>query len=517
MVDTSKGFTSIVSPNSKIIPVLIFGILTLFIYYNVGVFDHIKDKPNSVHTWAQSDRASVAACYFNEDMNFFKPRIYNRSNGNNPGICGMEFPIINYTAAICYKVFGFQEMYYRLINFILLFGGLIAAFQLCNIFIKDVIISATIVWLFMMSHVLFFYSANFLPDTGSLGLVLISWYLFFRMGLKPGNRITFLFFIIISLACLIKVTSMVSLIAMVILIAARHFYFIQSDGIPKFNRQILIGFVICLVSVFAWYRYAAWLNDTYQNYFFIMKANTIASAVELRQILRQIYAGNFIDYYPLLMKQLIAVSFGIFVISIFAQNRMLALVFILLLLGFAGFAFAMLKQFKDHDYYIIAMMPVVFFLFLANGEFIKRKLKPGGIFYVVIISVLLVVVNMSMILCKKFYQNKRYGKGYYFISYWEYDRFTNMGPYLDSISVGRNDKVITYYDLTPNASLYLLNRKGTTVKYGDIGRLNSLISTNNFKYLIINDTARFTKELFSFLEGKKVADKYRLQVYRLHE
>jgi hypothetical protein len=506
------------SSRAKIISVAAFAILTILIFANVGIFEHISDKPNSSHTWAQCDRASVAACYYNEDMNFFKPRIYNRSNGDNEGICGMEFPIINYSAAICYKIFGFHEFYFRLINFILLFLGLIYSFKLAQLFLKDVFYSAVTVWLFMMSPVLMFYSANFLPDTGSLGLVMMSWYLFFRLGESDFTRKRYIAFIVVlTLACLIKMTCMVSLIAMAILIAGKKIRFFKSHLIPKLNVRIVAGFVISVLCVFSWYRYAAWLNDHYHNYFFILNSNPVNTTLEFWQVIGHIDEFVFKDYYPLLIKWTIAVSFILFVIAFYFQRRVLAVNFFFLLIGFAGFAVIMLRQFPYHEYYIIPLLVLIYFLFLTTSEFISRKLKTGKLSYVYVASIpaLLILVNMSMIVCKKFYREERYGKGYYNSVYTMLDRYAEASPYLDSVGVKKNDLVIAYWDATPNGALYLMDRKGVNIFYGDMARLKDKMETKNFKYLVIGDTTAFSKELYDDLQKNKIGESHGVQVYSL--
>ncbi|MEO8085814.1 MAG: hypothetical protein ABI763_03285 [Bacteroidota bacterium] len=508
--------TDIPAPPDKTISMFLFGIVTLFIFWNVGIFKHIHDKPNSIHTWAQCDRASVAACYYNESMNFLKPRVYNRGNGTSTGICGMEFPLINYSAALCYKFFGFHEFYYRLINFILLFAGLLSAFLMADLFLRDVLFSAIVVWLFMLSPILVFYSANFLPDSGSLGLVLISWYFFFSIGTHADSRRRLmLFFIFITVACLIKLTSMVSLITMIILIAGKRIRFLKTPFIPGYNREILTGFVVCFVLVFGWYRYAAWLNDTYQNYFFILKGNAVQTFQEFIQVLTSIYVFQYKDYYPFLIKIMILVCFVVFVITNYFQNRLLAFTFCLQLMGFAGFAMTMLRQFQDHDYYIIPMLPLIFFLFLTTAEIFIRILNAHKILHSISIILLLVLVNVSMVVCKKSYQNDRYAEEPHQISYSNYDKYIQVSPYLDTLNVGKNDLVLSYHDGTPNVSLYLMNRKGSTIAEGDFDRLKSLISTNNFKYLILNDTANFTGEMYESLQDKKIGNKYNVQIYQL--
>ena len=513
----NKRQESFISSRYKLLTVFVFAVITLFIFNNVGIFHHIGDKPNSVHTWAQSDRASVAACYYNESMNFFKPRVYNRGDGTNSGICGMEFPAINYAAAICYKVFGFHDLYYRLINFILLFTGLISAFLLAELFLKDALFSGIVVWLFMMSPVLFFYSANFLPDTGSLGILLTGWYLFFRLEEKKGALLKIFFTAAITLACLVKVTSLVSVIAMIMLMLGKHFGLIKSAFIPAMNRKMIFGFLLCFVCVAGWYQYAVWLDHKYQNYFFILNWNTVHSVTEFIRELHRIYNTQFHDYYPYFLKWAIAISFLIFLLTLDRHDQLTAITFILLTSGLAVYVLAMLKQFLYHDYYIIPMLPAIFFLFLTTAIYIKSRIKEFRYVYFVIAAGLLLIVNMGMINCKKFYENKRYGKGYEQISYARYDQYTQASQYLDTLGVGKNDLVISYFDQTPNASLYLLNRKGTTVRHGDIGRLNALIFSDHFSYFVLTDTVRLPGELNTRLAGTMIGEKYGLKFYQIRQ
>ncbi|MBK7965050.1 MAG: hypothetical protein IPK10_07010 [Bacteroidetes bacterium] len=79
----------------------------LLIYWVVGQQDIVPLRPQSVHQWAQCDRASVALNYYQEDMNFFLPRVHNLDNGS--GITGLEFPFVNYAVAILYHILDFMN------------------------------------------------------------------------------------------------------------------------------------------------------------------------------------------------------------------------------------------------------------------------------------------------------------------------------------------------------------------------------------------------------------------------
>ena len=158
--------------------VIIFSILLFASYLLLGFYKIVDKCPQSIHQWAQCDRASVAKNYLYYGFDFFHPRVHNIANGT--GISGMEFPLVNLLAAITYKILGFNEFYYRLICLLILSAGLIAAFKLGYLIIGQSILAGFAVLLFFLSPILVFYTPNFLPEAPSLGLILIAWYKFFR-------------------------------------------------------------------------------------------------------------------------------------------------------------------------------------------------------------------------------------------------------------------------------------------------------------------------------------------------
>ena len=87
------------------------GVLILHIV--IGQQNILPLRPQSVHQWAQCDRASVAQHFLNNGFDIFHPQVNNLDNGS--GITGMEFPFINYVVAILYKLFGVHEWIYRLL------------------------------------------------------------------------------------------------------------------------------------------------------------------------------------------------------------------------------------------------------------------------------------------------------------------------------------------------------------------------------------------------------------------
>ena len=67
------------TPQNKLLKNLVYLLLLLcavhFFYAFIGVYDYLDYRPTSIHSWAQSQRASIAQCYYKESMDFFKPRV----------------------------------------------------------------------------------------------------------------------------------------------------------------------------------------------------------------------------------------------------------------------------------------------------------------------------------------------------------------------------------------------------------------------------------------------------------
>lgn len=112
-------------PRKIFIYTFLGSILILSLLY--GYQGEILMRPHGIHIWRQCDCAQFALNYYTESMNFFEPRL-SWCTGND-GKMGSEFPIIYYSAALLYKVFGVHDYFIRFIN--LLFFLLA-----CSIYLK---------------------------------------------------------------------------------------------------------------------------------------------------------------------------------------------------------------------------------------------------------------------------------------------------------------------------------------------------------------------------------------------
>ncbi|MCU0442694.1 MAG: hypothetical protein MUE96_09875 [Bacteroidia bacterium] len=476
-----------------------------------GFIEKLSTRPQCMHQWAQADRASIARNYADEDMNFFLPRVHNCMNES--GITGVEFPIIQYTVAIFYKLFGFNELWYRLTMLLLVGMGVLFAFKIALCLLgenKWLSLSIALIW--YSSPALVFYTPNFIPDAGSLGLSLTAWYFFFSY-LKTAKRANIvLFFITLSLSSLIKITSFIGSITIITICIISLFK-------PKlFNLKkntainIAVTTIVSMIVTCIWYMYASWLKTKYGSEVFMLNLNPIDNLSQLPTDLYwliYLWGSDYYSYPTLLIGMLML----LFCLSQYkSTNKLLLTITLLYAVGSFLFIILMMKQFVVHDYYVITLLPTAFFLLLTfvdvfyktQNNFVKRYQK--------VLAMALVIITLSSLLFAKIIVNKRYA--HQFGTLFKPEQMEGMEAYLRSIGITRNDKVVSMYDVSPNVSLYLMNVKGITFSPKIMS--DSLIVANQSKKMNYLITTGDTVNVNYIRSSTKIGEKNGFIIYKFN-
>lgn len=104
-----------------------------WLYNYVGILFY---PPYSIHAWRQADCLSFVLNFYKENLSFWETEI-NQSGDSIHGKTVSEFPIIYYTVAQLWKVFGQHESIFRLINISIVFFGLFNLHRLGKLILKD--------------------------------------------------------------------------------------------------------------------------------------------------------------------------------------------------------------------------------------------------------------------------------------------------------------------------------------------------------------------------------------------
>ena len=481
-------------------------------------------RPQSVHRWRQSDCASLALNYYQDGMKFFNTETHNlTSDGGTTGKCSTsEIPVLYYSVAALYKVFGYHEYVYRIFNMLLFFLGLFYLFRLLKYLIKDDFWAVVLSLLFFTSPVLVYYGNNFLSNTPALAFSIIGWYYFIRFYTERKEKYFLISAFVFLFAAAFKVTALFSVFALFGIYLLELAGLKLSPGKDKlFSRPVvyLLPFFFIFTVIGLWLIYAHNYNQSHDCYYF---STTIFPIWELdreviTRIVENIRKGMLFQYFNRTVLIFVSLCF-LFLITFFRKsNRLLLLSVFTILTESIVYILLQFMTFEDHDYYVIDMyiLPVV--IIAAAFELLQRE------FPKIYRSVLFKGGFLALLVFNTFYARQELNARY---KGWRNDDYANkkdiysITPYLREIGITSKDTVISIPDVS-NATLYLMNQKGWTeytdpkfgrgekVRYNqDSAGIQASID-KGAKYLIVNGI----KELYSkpYLKGfcTSLAGKYK--------
>ena len=473
----------------------IFISLLILIAYYYGYWDILQKRPQSIHRWRQTDCASIALNYYQHGMNFFKPEVlFQISDGGKSGYTVGECPLLYYFIAILWKLFGYSDFIYRLVNTIIFGIGLIAFYKIAFRFLNDFFWSAAITILFFTSPVVIYYAANYLTDTTALALVLVGWNFIFKYVDQKQNKFFYWAFLFFTIAGLIKVSALISVVALIGIMILKTLK-IKSDKIDNsfaLNYKKGIAILSLFVSVFLWYCFAVYYNNKHiavafdGSPYFSTQTFPIwdLKKQDIIDILKEV-KHHWIPQYYNISAILFYILSGIFIFAFIKKmNLFLSLLLFFVFIGVINFSMLWFYAFAQHDYYIISLLILPILILITFFEYLLRQYQRILNFvFSKILFTIFIVFNMFYAKAKL---NDRYNG-------WENDFPINKAlhaitPYLRQLGIQPTDKVITLPDPTTCYTLYLMNQpgwSGTNFFYDSL-QIEKYIGLGA-NYLIIND------------------------------
>lgn len=453
-------------------------IILAIAYGYFGTYGILPLRPQSVHQWAQCDRASVAWNYYNGNADFFHPRVNNTDNGT--GMTGLEFPVVQYFVSVLYRLFGFHEWLYRITSLIIFSIGAVSVFRLARYFLKDQLQSLLIMLLYVCSPLLVYYSCSFIPDIYSLSFAMTGWALLVKYAEQPGKVIWWRWFIAMLIACLIKPNSMIHLPVMG--------YFLFNSGLWSLKDPLrYVGYFVVIVALtLSWYFYASWLSRNTGSEVFLLQMRPPSNMQDVKDVWERVRL-DWLEriYFPLFLKLIVVVGLGWMVIDRPFRNP-LATYTLFLFLAAVVFLYLMFLQLAYHDYYFITMFPALVFIliFLLAGISKRIGMKGRYVLYAVTILFLLKQAHFAHGILQ--FAHKK--------DSWMYgapqnDKYFNSDYFLKAAGIDPDDQVISIFDPSPNITLYLMGRKGVTIPYRKVAEtLMGYLQTGRYKYVVYNSS-----------------------------
>ncbi len=156
----------------------------------------------SIHVWRQTYTQNNIDNFYEEDFNILNPRKNERGAGD--GIFRMEFPLLQWSVAGLYKIFGRSILLTRLVMWLIGLLAVLGMYLLVKQLIRDERAALIAAWAFNFSPSFFYFTINPLPDLLALCFGIFGLAFFFMW--KTQHRIMHLLGsgVFLSLAALCK-------------------------------------------------------------------------------------------------------------------------------------------------------------------------------------------------------------------------------------------------------------------------------------------------------------------------
>ncbi|MBL7111590.1 MAG: glycosyltransferase family 39 protein [Bacteroidales bacterium] len=431
-----------------------------------------------------------------------------------------DFPLIYFGIAKIWHIFGYNVFIYRLVILLFFFSGLFALFKYFENSLKDSILAIICSLFLFTSPTLVYYANNFLMDIPAFSLALIGLYFFLKFCQSSSNKHLYIFALCYALGGLLKISSLLSYMAIlgIFFLELINIKFIKDRKIFQHPLKQAIPLISVLIIQFVWYTYASNYNEKYNEGIFLIGILPIwdMSLSQIKETLNAIVSHIKWDYFRR-ETQLVFVLMFIMIMVFFKRidKKMLALV-ILNSLGFLFFIILFFQALEGHEYYTInlfILVPVVLLSFLLLLKDRYRIIYNSIFFKIILIAFLVHNVDFARRRMESRYKQDGWSNKYYFSNY---QSLTEVTPYLRSIGLEEDDKVLSLSDRSINISLYLMNQKGWT-NYGihsDSLKIEKKINLGA-EYLFIFDKGTYKDSGINSFIHNKIGEYKNIDIYAL--
>jgi hypothetical protein len=502
-------------------------------HYHKILFYH----PMSVHQWRQCDCLSITLNYYKENRSFLNPSIcWIGEKGEGETIS--EFPIIYYTVAQLWKIFGQHEFIFRGIVVLLLFISLFLLFRTFERFLNSSFWAIGLVMLLFTSPIWVYYGNNFLADVPALSLAIIGWFHFMKFYRLEKNKYLFFSMFFFLLGGLIKISSLISFVSLAGVFLLETFLNLRfNEGRKIFSKPKIqfIPFVVIVIIVASWYKFAVTYNKAHNEDLFLTGILPIWNDSHERMVnVWNIFRHKIIyGYYNKLTLHIILICFASTLLFYRRVNKFLLTINIFMAIGVILFLILWYDVLDIHDYYLINLLIFAvitffnFFILFRNLNLLRSKIFIGLFIIFLTYNVFYTAASNSIkyfspsqntvyswVLKKEWIDEMRWLLWY---NKTHFKAYETIEPYNRSLGIKRTDLVISIPDQSINVTLYLMDQKGfTDYGYGPPGeeKIKRFIQMGA-KYLFINDKELYNKDYIKPFIKNKIGKYQNVDIYDL--
>ena len=492
----------------------------------VAIFYDYQDiafkRPQSVHKWRQSDCASIALNYYQDGMSLLHSETHNlTSDGGTSGkSLTSEVPILYFSVASLYHIFGYHDYIYRIFNTLLFFLGLFFLFRLMSFMLKDTFWAVTLTLLVFTAPVLVYYGNNFLPNSAALSFSMAGWYYFTHYLFDSKMKWFYISLAFFFVAAMLKVTALFSLFAItgIYLLEISGFKPVKSEG-KLFSKPVQqIGAIMSVFLLIGfWLAYVHSFNQRHGCSYFSTNIFPIwdLTGPEIKAVLQNVGKLWLPDYFHFTVLLLLAACFVFLLINFKKANKVLIFSVIIVFTECIAYILLQFWTFADHDYYTIDMYILPVLIIISTSDLLNRH------FNKIFKSVFVKIVFALFLIFNIYYAHRQLNNRYegWMNDYPQNKDLYSLTPYLRQIGITPQDTVISIPDMS-HVSLYLMNQKGWTeytdskfsksepVRYNQDSAGISASIRKGAKYLVMNGISELYRKPYLKPFCTNLAGKY---------
>lgn len=393
--------------------------------------ENINLPPLDEHAYRQCLTLGVARNYLEIDPNIFQPR--SLLCDSRPGYEVMEFPVLNYSIFLFWKLFGEHNWCFRLLGLIVASFGLWHFHQIVKRWVDArTALAGTVLF---GTSVAFIYARKAMPDVFSLSLVLIGISIGWSYLEKGGWWRLPLFTLITALGLLSKIPSASALVLLIL---------------PVFDPKILLkrkvwlttAGIIAIIAMSAWYFvWIPWAEKEYQHGWYFRWGLSNA----WHQVTVDKWEDTKARFYPIALQSRIAFFFFLagLVMMFVKKQWKLAINWTLYSLIFIVFILQVGEVFSGHEYYVTPYAPI---MALVAGYGLSNLIKNQWLFILVLTIMAVEAIHWK--------------KSDFFIP-WQEQKFLKLEAITNSV-MSKDDKILTSDGDGNPKMMYLAHKRGWT-------------------------------------------------------
>lgn len=522
--------------NKKLIPIYYFIAISIGMYFFMGYNTIANKGPFSQHSYRQGDSYAFALNYYYEHNKFFEPSVLCVIEDLG-GKTVSEFPGLYYLTAQIWKFTGVTPFVLRFLDLAILFLGLFYLYKLSFEILKDHFWAALVSLLMYSSPLLGYYGFNFLPNIPALGFALIATYYFYKYQTSSKTQYLLISSLLFSLGGLLKISSLLTFIAI------NATFFIQNIFNLKQKRKALLFQIVSIVFVFAivlsWYSFSRYYNSKHLGGLFqngIIPIWNLTSE-HIHGIMDKVYTNTIIYFFNPIALIVLGLIFTTSLIFWKKTNRTILLFTSLLFLGVIMFILLFFEGMDYHEYFLIdatVIIPAIIITFLTTLKGFSAQFYYSRIFKIFSFILLLFALDYNMVMTRTHYNPydkmvtnniplpTRVQNDWKYVYYdWEIHRkkYEGIIPYIRSLGITFEDKVISIPDESPNRTLALLNQKGFTDFHYSINYQGLKITERKIelgaKYMIVEGDENLLREDVAPFTQNQIGEFHGIKIFRL--